>query len=935
MANGNGIQNNDMDQRSTTQESNNVNNNNNNSAVNQNNDEVNKGASSVRGGNKKIILGVVVVVVVLVVAFSYFLVINKNLISTSTTSVIVQKTNSTSTVQQVTQTQSLSSCEVINQPGIYTLTNNITTTLKSGYCIQILSSDVKINGGKYIIQGSGPYIDVKPYTYGIFVSNVSNVTIDNLNISRFSFSVYLQNTNNVKLINIKISNSTLTDLFMNNSNGGVIENSSIYGSQSRLAGLNISNGHGNKFLNTSFVNNAYYAAYINSTGNDFGNDVFIQNPEDFICGSKAYLRNTNNFSKTRCNSNTYCNFAICSSNNYYSVQNVKLSNNINGCGSIDQYGVYTLNSNINIGNYFAESSTFPCITINAPNVKLNCNGKSIYNSYYGILVTKQYNTTVENCNLLNDTYGLLVNSSINTYLNNINSTKSLFGIYVVNSTVGTVSNSTENNDNIGVYQNASTGFTFKNIYTYQNLNGEVIDGGQSNYYENLKTINNFNEDLYCPANTYNSTNDAYIYNTSCGVTDCQFASAVCSKTVPPPLSTIPVFSCDTISIPGNYELTMNVSSLRDCIIINSTNVRFNCNNKVIIGSNNGYGILDYRKSNVSVDNCNLQNYQYGVYVNNASRINITDMAIAGKYGIILNNVKSSSIAGSTVSSFSNVGIGIYNGTNVTVYENNANNGIFNATGFVFKNLTDGKVIENTGNNNNFYGFYFSNFTNNIVNKNVAENNKIYDYYCGIGSGSRSNNIGINTGINKYGCPWLVSLNPASNLECINFLNSGIVNMFSDAVYTYGNTCYVINNLDNKSTSNSEINCNGHTIYAPNGGVFANISTSGVTISNCYLVNFTTAIVDNGAHFKLINTTILNAKTGVYISGTSYPTISNDNIIDTSNGIYIKNINDGSIQNNNIYNSLIGIYENNDSYTSLNNNIFNNDSQNVKEINSTN
>ena len=55
-----------------------------------------------------------------------------------------------------------------------------------------------------------------------------------------------------------------------------------------------------------------------------------------------------------------------------------------------------------------------------------------------------------------------------------------------------------------------------------------------------------------------------------------------------------------------------------------------------------------------------------------------------------------------------------------------------------------------------------------------------------------------------------------------------------------------------------INCNGHTIIATNGGIFALLAkgTQGSVIENCYLKGFTTAIEATGGSGRIYNNTIL-------------------------------------------------------------------------------
>jgi len=54
------------------------------------------------------------------------------------------------------------------------------------------------------------------------------------------------------------------------------------------------------------------------------------------------------------------------------------------------------------------------------------------------------------------------------------------------------------------------------------------------------------------------------------------------------------------------------------IIINSSNVIFDCNGSTITGNGSGYGIYIENFNNVTIKNCNIKNYTYGIYLNNSN-----------------------------------------------------------------------------------------------------------------------------------------------------------------------------------------------------------------------------------------------------------------------------------------------------------------------------
>ena len=115
---------------------------------------------------------------------------------------------------------------------------------------------------------------------------------------------------------------------------------------------------------------------------------------------------------------------------------------------------------------------------------------------------------------------------------------------------------------------------------------------------------------------------------------------------------------------------------------------------------------------------------------------------------------------------------------------------------------------------------------------------------------------------------------------------------------------------NKTTTsdNSYINCEGHTIYALHGGIFANIyNTSNIKIENCYLKNFTEDVVSSAKATSVLNSTIANSVNGIVLNGANGSTINNDNIFNaTDYAVYLNKSSDDAISNVNIKDSGTGI-----------------------------
>ena len=91
-------------------------------------------------------IAIAIVVILAVVAVTYIKVIPHQMATSSTTSII-------STISQ----KSISVCESISSPGNYTFAGNVSTSIASGACISINSSNVNLNCKGYYLYGHGPF----------------------------------------------------------------------------------------------------------------------------------------------------------------------------------------------------------------------------------------------------------------------------------------------------------------------------------------------------------------------------------------------------------------------------------------------------------------------------------------------------------------------------------------------------------------------------------------------------------------------------------------------------------------------------------------------------------------------------------------------------------------------------------------------------------
>ncbi len=813
--------------------------------------------------------------------------------------------NTTKNTTKATNTTSyeISSCTTISSPGTYSLSGDIQTTNTKGPCIDVKSNNVAIKGNNKYIQGSGPYIQLPPYSYGIELSGVSNVSIYNLSFARFSYDIYLNRSSDALLSGVAVANATISGIYLNNTTNSSVRSSKSEGSSSQPGGVVISGGGGNKVVNSLITQNSYYGIGLNSRNNSFVNDTVELNNVDLSCSTLANFSDSNLFSGSRCYTSQYCNFAYCStSNKPSSLSSVILPSKVSTCGVIRSPGTYQLENNLNINSYINTSnplsSESPCIAINSPNVKLECNNNQISNAWYGVLAQNTYNITVSGCKLYNTTYGIYLSGIFSGNVTGTTATKSTYGIYLANDTSTTVSNSTYSHDTYGVYTNELATALFNGVNSNNNTYGIYLNTGSQNTFLNNKLFSNTKGDFYCSALEYNSSGNSFQGN-QCGVTDCNWAS--CNQRVLPPITSYAISNCGTISVQGNYSMPSAILSAQlNCITIKASNVAFNCRGNILNGPGSGSGFLIENASNVTVKNCRVQRYTDGVAASGTKYLTLSNMSIQNvSTGISLANSNFSQIFGVKVALFSKYGFNSTNLDNGVLKNDTASSGIVSATGFALLGSDRNLLTQDTASSNPDYGFQFNNSIQNAVYNNTALSNGNTDYSCsGSSTGIYAETGLTNTGITKSGCIWLVETDPQITQQCSAISSSATVTLTEDMLYTVGESCYNIYDSSFSKANNTVINCNHHTVLATNGGIFADVkNATGVTIENCYLRGFTTAIESTAPGTTLLNDTIFNSTYAASFSNTTYPSVTNVFVTNSSYGIYSQNTKYGTIQNN--------------------------------------
>lgn len=824
----------------------------------------------------------------------------------------------------------LTGCTTITSPGTYYLNRNINVTLGQGMCISVQSSNVELIGDQNKLTGSGPFAGVPPYTYGIYVGSYNNVTINGVGLSSFSYGIYLNGTTGSTLMFNNVTNVAMAGIFLDGASNNLVVNNTVSNAASQSGAINLHMSQNNRIFRDVIINNANYGLISNATNNTYQNDIFSNNPVDLFCPFlNTSFRNSNLFGSASCNTNNYCNFAQCTTTNLPSnISSFILSPPlISSCGGIVVPGKYELARDINMNNYLNSSnplaSSQSCLKVNAPNVQINCNGHSISQSPYAINASGQFNTTVVNCMLLNNSVaGISADSNFNLKVSNTTVVGGKFGVQATNGTIATIANLTTSQTTYGIYVNSSGAFSIGNFKSTNNAYGMYIDGTIGITMSQGALLNNSKSDLWCTATTYNSTQNQY-QSVQLTKTDCQWATGA-SIYQKPPITLFPVSSCYTVLQSGNYSLSANVVGGNKCINIQASNVNFDCKNfQITSGIKNGTAIfIAPGKSNVDISNCKIKNFQYGITSSNATGTILQKNNIESvSAGIWLLNVSNAQVLSNYIQNAQGVSTFVLNWlTNANIFGNTAFDTVGkNATdGFLILNTTQSSITFNNATSTSGYGFVFGNSINNSIYNNSARINGNADFFCSnSSSGLYVESGGVNIGDVEQNCKWMVAINPITTLQqpCLAITSATTIILSSDMVYKFGATCFnihnnpplqVVNDSARPATSanGTVINCAYHTVLASHGGTFVDIvNSSSVVVENCYLKNFTNAVIATGFQPIVRNNTFTSiANTSINIYNAQYAKVLNNRILNTTTGIYMSYVRYATISKNFIANA---------------------------------
>jgi parallel beta-helix repeat protein len=169
--------------------------------------------------------------------------------------------------------------------------------------------------------------------------------------------------------------------------------------------------------------------------------------------------------------------------------------------------------------------------------------------------------------------------------------------------------------------------------------------------------------------------------------------------------------CEIPPITANTTLDGGTYYVRDlglegAVVISASNVTLDCNGATLIGIDEGAGYGIYvpdSVDNVTIQNCTVQGYRYGLYVDSSSGNQLLDNTVGtNAFGIILGSASGNTISGNTASS--NTQAGIY-----------------------LEGCSGGQVYNNTVNSNSNVGLFIHTSSSNDVSNNTVCGNTSSDF----------------------------------------------------------------------------------------------------------------------------------------------------------------------------------------------------------------
>lgn len=335
-------------------------------------------------------------------------------------------------------------------------------------------------------------------------------------------------------------------------------------------------------------------------------------------------------------------------------------------------------------------------------------------------------------------------------------------------------------------------------------------------------------------------------------------------------------SCQTLSSAGEtYVLNQNIADASGtCLTVGANNITLDCANYEIDGDLVGtdYGIYVYQKNNTAIQNCNIKEFGYGIYIRgtgtnpdiNTSLYNITSYnngGITSPHGIFVTYARNAVLSNISVynNSGTSSGYGLRVASSNNTYAENvvSKNNFYNPQTRAYGLYSSGNynfTLANATSYENSVGLYFSsNGYNTLQNVDAYDNIGVDFYYFGA--------------TNEQNCDTITLSNVTSN---------GVPYFFTNETVNIDNW----NNISGIALCDADGSTISNLVWENTSGIFTtksdNLVVSGVLIrgkGQLWIAYANNSIFDN--------ISMLNASGSSYFQQSYNLTVKNSNFEDTS------------------------------------------------------
>ncbi|VVB53659.1 Right handed beta helix region [uncultured archaeon] len=359
-----------------------------------------------------------------------------------------------------------------------------------------------------------------------------------------------------------------------------------------------------------------------------------------------------------------------------------------------------------------------------------------------------------------------------------------------------------------------------------------------------------------------------------------------------------VSSCGTIH--NDTRLTADINTSGTCFTFAAGNAKLDCQNHIISGNSSHHsadGIAVDGFNNVTIVNCDVRNFAYGIVISNINRFTLANNSVQGGfYNALFFSYATNGVIQNNRALLNNIGQPVmalnYGGNNLIV-----DNLFYNNTGSEQIRM-EGNTSHNTIVHNTLVyggtGFSDAGSSYNNISDNAVCEHSTYDF--SDFSGFPQTNFGRDnscaatsnwndTGISgcTYTCEGIT--------QCGEIYHS--VELQTDLISN--GTCITLNLNPNGIT----VDCGGHIILGNGSGTGIYVPVNNASIKNCDVRNFTEGIFLNNSINSTVsdNTLRSNLEYPLYLTSASRSEISGNRLFNNQRGIVLDDSTDNIVHDN--------------------------------------